>query len=185
MAVTATVVKNMADGEITIQDGSTPAKVCTVVVDEGDLKFQFAARESVAVYDRTELSHLRKGKAKVLNGSFKVKYKQFLHDNADSNVTPHEAIFLKAIGWTSSNTDGGGVPTVDLVFTVVSPVMTEDAEIITIARCYDMVEGFSEGMEDALDISFKYFEQNISVAKGTQAMTTTAGPTSAAPTTGA
>jgi len=59
-----TVVKNMADGTITIEDGSNPANAVQLVVDEGDMSFDVVQRAAVVIMDRMELNSLRKGKAR-------------------------------------------------------------------------------------------------------------------------
>ncbi|MGO8702696.1 MAG: hypothetical protein ACLQVA_02675 [Candidatus Brocadiia bacterium] len=167
-----TVVRNMADGIITIEDGSSPANAVQLVVDEGDMSFAVAQRESVAVMDRTDLSSLRAGKAKPCGGRFRVKLKEFLSSGSDYPVTPHEALFGvgAASSWLSTNTDGGGVRTVRIRFTCVSPITGEQAEEIVFEMCYELNETFSEKADaDLLAVSFRDFEERPTVAKRTSA----------------
>ena len=189
-----TVVKNMADGIITIEDGSSPRNAVQIVVDEGDMFFDVIQRESVVIMDRMELNSLRKSKAKPCSGKFQVKFKEFL-SASNYPVTPHEALFgVGAAGvWKSTNTDGGDVRTVRIRFTCVSPVAGEQAEDIIFERCYDLKEAFSEKADaDSLAIDFKDFEERPTIAKRTGTTPTnepTDGPTlkpsTAAPTTAA
>jgi hypothetical protein len=176
-----TVVKNMADGFITIQDGSSPPNSLQIVVDEGDMSFDVIQRESVEILDRTELNSLRKGKARPCSGKFQIKYKEFLRQGNSYPITPHEALFGvgAAAGWLTTNQDGGDVRTVALIFTCVSPVPGETEEVITFAKCYNLKEAFSEGLDgDILAIDFKDFEERPTIAKGA-ATTTEAPPTEA------
>jgi hypothetical protein len=168
---TQTVVKNMADGIIAIEDGSRPANAVQLVVDEGDMSFDVAQRESVAVMDRTDLSSLRPGKARPCSGRFQVKFKEFL-SAAGRPVTPHEALFGvgAASSWLSTNSDGGGVRAVRIRFTCVSPITGEQAEDIVFEKCYELNETFSEKADaDLLAVSFKDFEERPTVAKRTPA----------------
>jgi hypothetical protein len=169
----------MADGIITIQDGSSHA--VQVVCDEGDMSFDVIQRESVVIMDRVELQGLRKGKAKPCSGKFQVKFKEFLSLSGDP-VTPHEALFRTgaAASWTSTNTDGGDVPTIRIRFTVRNPAGGQ-AEDIIFERCYDVKEAFSEKLDaDILAISFNDFEERPTIAKRTGTIPTqapTTGPT--------
>ena len=175
MSTKQTVVKNMADGIISIEDGSTPVNSIQIVVDEGDMVFDVSQRESVVILDRTELNSLRKGKAKVCGGKFQVKYKEFLRQGSDYPVTPHEALFGvgAAAAWKSTNSDGGDVRTVRIKFTCASPVAGETAEVITFAKCFDLKETFSERLDgDLLAIDFKDMEERPTIAKGAAAPTT-------------
>ena len=185
-----TVVKNMADGIITIEDGSSPANAVQLVVDEGDMSFDVVQRESVVIMDRMELNSLRKSKAKPCSGKFQVKLKEFLQAGAGYPVTPHEALFGvgAASAWLSTNNDGGDVRTVRIRFTVVSPVAGEEAEDIVFEKCYDVTEAFSERLgADVLAVSFQDFEERPTITKRTAANPTDE-PTDALtvePTTGA
>jgi hypothetical protein len=165
-----TVVKNMADGIITIEDGSSPANAVQLVVDEGDMCFDVAQRESVAIMDRTDLSSLRAGKARPCSGKFQVKFKEFLSATGYP-VTPHEALFGvgAASSWLSTSNDGG-VRTVRIRFTCVSPITGEQAEDIVFEKCYELNETFSEKADaDILAVAFKDFEERPTVAKRTSA----------------
>ncbi len=167
-----TVVKNMADGFITIEDGSSPANSVQIVVDEGDLSFNVAQRESVVLMDRTDLGSLRKSKARPCSGRFQVKFKEFLQTGSGYPITPHEALFGvgAASGWASTNDDGGDVRAVRIRFTCVSPVQGEQAEDIVFEKCYDLNEVFSEKVEaDILAVAFKDFEERPTITKRTAA----------------
>jgi hypothetical protein len=173
-----TVVKNMADGIITIEDGSDPANAVQIVVDEGDMSFDVIQRESLVIMDRMELNSLRIGKARPCAGKFQVKFKEFL-STTNYPVTPHEALFgVGAAGsWVSTNNDGGGVRTVRIRFTCVSPVAGEQAEDIIFEKAFDLFEAFSEKADaDILAVSFKDFEERPTIAKRTSANPTN-GPT--------
>ena len=185
-----TVVKNMADGIITIEDGTSPTRnAVQLVVDEGDMQFDVAQREAVVLMDRMELNSLRKGKAKPCSGKFQVKFKEFL-SATDYPVTPHEALFGvgAAAGWKTTNADGGDVRTVRIRFTCVSPVAGEQAEDVIFSKCFDLKEAFSEKADaDVLAIDFKDMEERPTITKRTYAIPTdepTEGPT-VEPTTAA
>jgi len=190
-----TVVKNMADGVITIEDGSSPANAVQIVVDEGDMSFDVLQRESVAILDRMELNSLRKSKARPCGGRFQVKFKEFLQTGSSYPITPHEALFGvgAASGWKSTNHDGGDVRTVRIRFTCVSPVEGEQAEDVIFEKCYDLKEAFTEKADaDLLAIDFKDFEERPTIAKRTGTIPSqppTEGPTlepsTATPTTAA
>jgi hypothetical protein len=175
----------MADGIITIEDGSSPTNAVQVAVDEGDLTFDVVQREAVVVMDRMELNSLRIGKAKPCGGKFQVKFKEFL-SAANYPVTPHEALFGvgAASSWLSTNDDGGGVRTVRIRFTCVSPVEGEQGEDIVFEKCYDLKEAFSEkGDADILAIDFKDLEERPTITKRVSANPTngpTDGPSTAA-----
>ena len=164
---TQTVVKNMADGVISIEDGSDPANALQIAVDEGDMSFDVIQRESVVIMDRTDLSSLRAGKAQPCAGKFQVKFKEFL-STTGYPVTPHEALFGvgSASSWLSTNNDGGSVRTVRIRFTCVSPVADEQAEDVIFEKCYDLNETFSEKADaNILGLSFKDFEERPSIVK--------------------
>jgi hypothetical protein len=175
----------MADGVITIEDGSSPANSVQLVVDEGDLSFDVMQRESVVIMDRTDLSALRQSKARPCSGKFRVKLKEFLSSTGNP-VTPHEALFGvgAASGWLSTNSDGGNVRTVRIRFTCVSPVAGERAEDIVFEKSYDLNESFSERADaDVLAVAFKDFEERPTITKRAAANPTdepTVEPTTAA-----
>ena len=178
-----TVVKNMADGIITIEDGTSGTRNSVqIVVDEGDMSFDVIQREATVIMDRMELNSLRIGKAKPCSGKFQVKFKEFL-SATDYPVTPHEALFGvgAASAWKSTNDDGGDVRTVRIRFTCVSPVAGEQAEDIIFAKCYDLKESFSEKADaDVLAVSFNDFEERPTILKRTGTIPTnepTEGPT--------
>ena len=165
-----TVVKNMADGIIVIEDGSNPANSVQIVVDEGDMAFDVVQREAVVIMDRMELQGLRKGKAKPCGGKFQVKFKEFLSLASTSGhpITPHEALFGvgAASAWASTNNDGGDVRTVRIRFTCVSPVSGEGAEDVIFNKCYDLKEAFSEKADaNILAIDFKDMEERPIIGK--------------------
>jgi len=166
------VTKNLRDGVLVIYDGATPAEEITVVCDDGDLTFTPAVdNPGIAVMDRGSLDHLRPGDEGVTEGSFTVKFKEFL--SQDSNpVTPWEALRMEegASDWVTTNDDGGGVQTVGLEFTVVTPTSTEVDEVVTFAKCYDIEVEFAEGDEyDTMKVSFKDFETCPTIAKASEA----------------
>jgi hypothetical protein len=179
----------MADGIITIEDGTNPANAVQIVVDEGDMSFDVIQRESVVIMDRMELNSLRIGKAKPCSGKFQVKFKEFLSATSYP-VTPHEALFGvgAASAWKSTNDDGGDVRTVRIRFTCVSPVSGEQAEDVIFEKCFDLQEAFAEKADaDTLAISFKDMEERPTIAKRTATIPTdepTDGPTKE-PTTAA
>jgi hypothetical protein len=165
----------MADGIITIEDGTTPvAHAVQLVVDEGDLSFDVVQRESVVVLDRNELSSLRPGKAKPCGGKFHAKFMDFLSATGYP-VTPHEALFGvgAASGWKSTNDGGGAVRTVRIRFTVVSPIAGEPAEEIVFEKCFDLREALSERADaDLLAIEFKDFEEQPAIRRQAESPTT-------------
>jgi hypothetical protein len=177
----------MADGIITIEDGSSPANAVQVVVDEGDMSFDVIQREAVVIMDRMELNSLRIGKAKPCAGKFQVKFKEFL-STTDYPVTPHEALFGTgaAASWKTTNNDGGDVRTVRVRFTVISPVSGESPEDIIFEKCFDLKEAFSEKADaDILAVDFKDMEERPTIVKHVGAAPTnepTEGPTSEATT---
>ena len=178
------VTKNLRDGQITISDGDTPANSVAIAVDDGNLKFIIQQRPAIAVQDRGEHSHLRQGSAQVLDGSFSVKFKEFLSQGANG-VSPYEALLMvgAAAAWETTNADGGDVETLDLIFDIVSPTSGEQDERVTIADIFDRKVEFSEGDDaNVLACSFKYYDSNITIAK-VAAATTTAAATTEAETT--
>ncbi len=191
---TQTVVKNMGDGIITISDGSSPPNSVQVVVDEGDMSFDLVQREAQTIMDRLELNSQRKGKAKPCSGKFQVKFKEFLSTMTEHPVTPHEALFGvgAAAAWLSTSPQPD-VRTVQITFTVVSPIAGEQAEDVIFARCYDLKEAFTEKLDaDILAISFNDFEERPSIVKRTLLIPTdeptpapTEEPSTAAQTTAA
>ena len=180
MADTQTVVRNMADGIITVFDGSSPANEVQVVVDEGDMAFDIVQREAVVIHDRMELHTTRIGKAKPCSGKLQVKFKEFLSTNTEHPVTPHEALFGvgAAAGWKSTDKSGSDVRKVGIRFTIVSPIAGEAAEDVIFAQCYDLKEAFSEKADaDMLAISFNDFEERPTITKRTEAPNPTDEPT--------
>lgn len=158
----AAVVKNLRDGIIRIFDGTTGTRnEIEIVCDAGDLTFTPPTyRKAKVIMDRGTRSHLR-GDAQdpSTSGSFTVQFKEFLKQ--DSNpITPYEALAKKggAAAWVSTNDDGGGVDTIGIEFEIVTPTSTEQNEIITFSKCFNIKIEFSEADEaNTLKVSFEHF----------------------------
>lgn len=160
------VTKNLRDGELKVEDGTTPVNSVTVALDEGDLSYE-ETKNVINVLDRGTLSHMRSGDDVPVKVSFTLKFVEFLKQSAGT-TTIYEA--LKKIGgasaWTTTNTDGGGVYTLKLVFTISTPVTADKAEIITFNLFHHTSISFKEGDEyDTLAVDGEAFITAASIAK--------------------
>lgn len=157
--------RNLRDGELTIEDGSSTPKTAAVALDNGELAWA-ETNPVVNVLDRGTLSHMRPGKQAPVVGSFRIRFHEFLSDG--DAASPHEALAHQgaAAGWTSTNIDNGGVYTVRLVFTIADPDAGELDEEITFEKVCPIAIGFRQGDRyDTLTVEFQDFETAPDVAK--------------------
>jgi len=139
------VTKNLRDGTLVLSD-SGAANSITLACEEGDLRFA-ESNAVINVLDRGDLSHMRQGDEVPVTLSWTLKFIELI--SSDTGIpTAYEAIknIQAASGWTSTNTDGGDVFTLDMVFTISTPTATEKDEIITFANAHGAME-FAEGDE--------------------------------------
>jgi hypothetical protein len=102
--------------------------------------------------------------------SFGIKFKEFISVASTTPKTPFEALTRtgQCSAWVSTNTDGGGVHTCDLKFTIATPTATETAEIIALTKCYGMKIDFAEGDDaNTLKVSGKAWMTAPSITKAT------------------
>ena len=174
-----TVVKNMADGIITIEDGSSPRNAVQIVVDEGDMSFDVVQRESVVIMDRMELNSLRKGKAKPCSGKFQVKFKEFL-SASNYPVTPHEALFgVGAAGRGSPRTTTAATCGPSASGSPASRRWPANRPRTSCSRnaTTSRKRSARSSMPTCLAIDFKDFEERPTIAKGPGRPRRTSRPT--------
>lgn len=92
MAYTA-ATRSLRDGSLVIKDGSGSPKTCTVVCDDGDLRWT-SPQEWRRVLCRGTFSHRRPGDDVAKELSFTMKWMQLLGYTANSSdpITPYEII---------------------------------------------------------------------------------------------
>jgi hypothetical protein len=146
----------------------TPAEV-DIVCDEGNLslKYKASGRETKLIMDRGDMSHLRPGDEVPIDFSFSAQFKEFISESGVTPTTLVEAIqrLYAASGWTTTNADGGGVFTFNLIFDIVSPVAAEKNERVTLTKCFDVDISFQEGDPNTLSMSGKAFMTRPTFAK--------------------
>jgi len=162
---TPPVVKNLRDGELKLFDGDSPENSQLLALDEGNLQFTVASNVE-QILDRGTLSHMRPGDEAAVEGSFAVKFTEFLNQGSNP-TTPWEA--FKQVGnaasWVSTNDDEGGVYTIGLRFTVRSTSTDEEDERITFAKVVATSIQFQEGNPNTLTVNFIDFETAPTIEK--------------------
>jgi len=160
------VTKNLRDGELVVKDGAgTPASI-TLALDEGDLRIT-EYEDTIKVLDRGTLSHERMGDERPVEFSFTAKYVELMKQTGASDPTLYEALrkIGGASGWTSTQTDGGDVYTVTMVFTITSPTGGEENETITLSLAHAEQIEFSEGDEyNTVSVTGTAFMANLKSA---------------------
>lgn len=143
MSVGDTTARSLRDGEIKVQDGTTPtANSFTVVLEDGDLSWRAIPEPAVVIKDRQVLSHWRKGEEQPMEVSFTAIFQSLSYHAA---TTLHDALTQTdgASGWASTKSDTD-VYTLDLVFTVSDPAGATP-EILTFPDCANFQIEFAEG----------------------------------------
>ena len=161
----APVTKNLRDGELMLRDGDDPVNSQLLALDEGNLQFNVPDPKE-QILDRGTLSHLREGDEQPVTGSFAVKFTE-LYNQGSNDITPYEAFkqLNGAADWVSTNSDGGGVYTIEMRFTVRSPTSGESDERITFAKTYAKSIDFQENNPSMLTVNFVDFETAPTVLK--------------------
>lgn len=162
---TPPVTKNLRDAEIVLFDGATPPEEILLCCEDGDLKF-VVEEKAVNVFDRGAYSHSRLGDETLVKGSFSVQFREFLLQSTNP-ITPWEAFKLVggAAAWTTTNDDGGDVPTIGLRFTIRSPSTSEEDERVTFAKVHADTIDFAEGDPNKLTVNFTDFETEPTIEK--------------------
>lgn len=153
------LVRNLQDGELVINDGSTPAKSLTLTLDMGDLSWT-ETENSIEILDRGRIREGGVLVGQVLKGndapgdiSFSTRMNQLIGFTEDSE----DDIFLYEMvnnleGAFTSTLPCGNQFALQYVFTVTDPCGT-GSEAITFDHVYKTEMTIGEG-EDANMINF-------------------------------
>lgn len=161
------VSKDLSDGTIKLEDGTTPtANSLTVAIEDGDLNYTIA-RPKYNILDRGSLSHQRLADEVPVSGSFSFIWVQSIKATGDSAPEIMEVMQFSgaAAAWVTTNTDRGNVKTLSLKFEVVNPDSTLDDERITFSRVHFTNLKFSEGRPNKVSCDFEAFQTAPAVAK--------------------
>jgi hypothetical protein len=146
MSYTPTV-RTFRDGSIAIKDNDSPPNVCTVVCDEGDLRWR-STDEVRIIRCRGQISDARPGDVVPLELSCTFKWAQLIQNtvNASDPITPYEIIENEQDEYVSHS---NGVYCLLWEFTVVDPAPTSpNSELISFERVYKETLECAEGEEN-------------------------------------
>ncbi len=150
------LVRNLRDGELVIKDGSDPAQMLTVVLDEGDLSWVERQR-TIEVKDRGSIDggHTRRGDDESVAVSFTAKWTQLLGRSvlAEDPLQLYEMLTFKSASGLTSTSGVGEQNTLRLEFRVNDPAGAAH-ETITFNKVYREQLTMSEGADYNL-ISFR------------------------------
>lgn len=130
---TAPLTRNLRDGELVIQDGSTPPQTLTVLLDEGDLSWTHK-QQTIEVLDRGSIAagHTRPGNDESTHVSFTAKWTQLIgksHNPADPLALYETLMFQPGAALVSTSREGEQ-KTLTLVFTVNDPAGLAHEKIV-------------------------------------------------------
>lgn len=158
----AFVTRNIRGGTLIVTDGN--AQTLTLDLEDSGLSWEMTDNV-INVLDRGVLSHMRPGDEAPVTGNIGLKFKRFVGTNV-TTPTLVEALTRtsNAANWSSTNTDGGDVYTMKLVFEIAA-VGTTLAEEVTFAMvCPQGAIAFAEGDEwSTLSCAFQDFETAPSI----------------------
>lgn len=155
MAV-SNITRNLRDGELVIQDGTTPTpQSLTVLLDEGDLTWTVRSN-TIEVKDRGSIAegHTRKGDEESVSLSFTAKWTQLIGKAAaggDPLQLYETLMFLSGTNLVSTS-PAGEQETLRFEFTVLDPGGAA-SERITFEKVYRETLTMSEA-DDANLVSF-------------------------------
>ena len=144
--------RNLRDGELVVRDGSSPAQVLTVLLDEGDLTWTQRQR-TIEVKDRGSIAagHTRKGDDESVSLSFTARWTQLIGKSAGSGdpLQLYELLMFSAGAGVVSTSEPGEQDTLTLEFTVLDPAGVA-SERITFEKVYRESLTMAEGNESNL-----------------------------------
>lgn len=144
--------RNLRDGELVIRDGSTPAQVLTVLLDEGDLTWTQRQR-TIEVKDRGSITagHTRKGDDESVSLSFTARWTQLIGKsvNEADPLQLYELLMFSNGAAVVSTSEPGEQETLTLEFTVLDPAGVA-SERITFEKVYRESLTMAEGNESNL-----------------------------------
>lgn len=164
------LVRNLRDGELMLEDGASSPLRLTILLDEGDLSWTERTR-TLEIKDRGSLSsgHTRPGDEESLTLSFTARWTQLIGRTLSSSnpLQFYEFLTFTPGAGITSTSRAGEQQTLKLVFTVFDPA-GGPAEKITFARVYRESLTLSEG-ETANTISFsgRDFETRPTITRDT------------------
>lgn len=161
--------KDLADGTITLMDGTTPTPNSVVfAIEEGNLSFQ-VQQPKYNILDRGSLSHQRLADEVPVTGSVSIYYVQALKQSGDTTPEVYEAVqFIgAAASWVSTNDDNGDVKNLDMKYEIVNPDSTLESERITFQKTHFSNISVEEGRPNKISFDFEAFVTKPDIAKYT------------------
>lgn len=156
MAV-SNIVRNLRDGELVIQDGTTPTPLSlTLLLDEGDLSWSQRSN-TIEIKDRGSITegHTRPGDEESISLSFTLKWTQLIGKSADvADALQLYEMLMFASGTDILSTSGAGQQeTLRMEFRVTDPT-GQASEKISFDKVYRESLTMSEG-DDFNVIAFR------------------------------
>lgn len=133
--------RNMADGVLTVKDGTTPsAKTLQVALDDGTLTWS-KKRKIDTVYNRQAVAANREGKFQMHDVTFKVSFDFMAGDTSGTTPSLKEALFGDGVAatqtWKGTDAAAGSAYCVDLTLEITAPSGTgEKSETITFGKFF-------------------------------------------------
>lgn len=149
------ICRNLRDGELVVKDGSTPPVMLTVLLAEGDLRWNQRQR-TIEVKDRGSIAngHTRKGDQESTAVNFSARWTQLLGKSA-VNTDPlqlYEMLSFHPDLNLTSTSQPGEQDTLRLEFTVHDPAGAASEKIV-FPKVYRETLVMAEG-DDANSITF-------------------------------
>lgn len=143
-----TLTRNLRDGEVIIKDGTGSPKSLTLILDEGDLKFDVPTN-TIEVKDRGSIAdgHTRKGDEEAQPISYTVKMRELLGKSISAGESYAFYEFINNHGSLLTSTSQVGEQfTLSHQFTVVDPQGAR-TEKITFGKVYKRSMNVAEGSD--------------------------------------
>ncbi|CAB4162412.1 hypothetical protein UFOVP785_36 [uncultured Caudovirales phage] len=161
----SSATRSLRDGSLTISDGSVSAKTCTAPCMKGDLKWDIT-QNYVEDLCRGVPTSWRKGNKVPCKITFSAKMSQLIQKTAASAdpISVYEILTNQGSFFTTTSSGSGGVYSLDLIFTIVSPAGTSD-EIVTFEDCVFSKITCSEGDENEIQVEAMCLAEKPTVAR--------------------
>jgi len=162
------ITRNLRDGELVIQDGSTTPLSLTVLLDEGDLTWT-ENQNTIEIKDRGSIAdgHTRPGEEESIAVSFTAKWTQLLGTSINSTdpLQLYEMLTFADASNVKSTSSAGEQRTLTFVFTVLDPAGVATEKIV-FEKVYRESLTMSEG-DDSNLIAFtgRAFQTQPSVSR--------------------
>lgn len=161
----STATRSLRSGSMTLKDGSATPKTCVAPCQKGDLTWTVSQK-----YESTDCrgvpDHWRKAAKQKCKFSFSGYWSQLASKTVLSSDATclYEILLNRSSYFTSTSSGSGGVFSLDIVFTCVSPAGTSD-ETITFPNCVFTSVKCAEGDENMITVEGEMLAEQPTIAR--------------------